>query len=213
MDKPRYIAIEGPIGVGKTSLARMLAEELSGRLVAEEVEDNPFLKKFYESRREYAFPTQVFFLLSRFKAQAELAQPDLFDQYTIADYLFDKDHIFAKINLSDDELALYEQIYSLLDHRIMRPDLVIYLQASPRVLLDRVRRRGKAYEKGIELDYLQRICEAYNDYFFYFMNTSLLAVNTDHIDFIKSRADFEGLLKEIKRFRRGVQYFVPLGSR
>ncbi len=211
--KPRYIAIEGPIGVGKTSLAQMLAGELEGRLVLEEVEENPFLKDFYASREEFGFQTQLYFLLSRYRQQRKVAQQDLFRQFTLADYIFDKDRIFAKLNLSDDELVLYEQVYALIDHRIVRPDLVIYLQARPKILLERIKRRGKDYEKPIDSGYLERLCEAYNDYFFHFNETSLLVVNTDGIDFVESRGDFEELLKEIKRFRRGVQYFVPLGSR
>ena len=209
----RYIAIEGPIGVGKTSLANMLAEELDARLLLENVEENPFLGRFYENRKDYAFQTQVFFLLSRYRQQSELSQPDLFKQSTVSDYLFDKDRIFAGVNLTDTEFALYDQVYALLDHRIPRPDLVIYLQAGPRVLLDRIKRRAKEYEKGIDSGYLARLSEAYNDYFFYYTASPLLVVNTDKIDFVKSRRDFEELLKQIKRLKRGTQYFVPLGSK
>lgn len=212
--KLRYIAIEGPIGVGKSSLARLIAEEFEdARLLLEEVESNPFLKKFYESREDYAFQTQIFFLLSRYRLQVNMAQQELFQQYTISDYIFDKDRIFANINLTDDELVLYEQIYSMLDHQVVRPDLVLYLQASPRILLERIKRRGNEYEKGIDLNYLEKICEAYNKYFFHYSDTSLLVVNTDGIDFVKNQGDFDELLKEIRRFRRGIQYFVPLGSR
>jgi deoxyadenosine/deoxycytidine kinase len=209
----RYIAIEGPIGVGKTSLAEMLAEELDARLFVERAEDNPFLEKFYESREEHAFQAQVFFLLSRYRQQTELAQQDLFQQHTIADYLFDKDRIFASVNLNDNEFALYGQIYSLLDHRIIRPDLVLFLQARPKVLMERIRRRGRGFEKNINGAYLEKLCEAYNDYFFYYDETPLLVVNTDDIDFVKNQGDFEELVKEIRRMRRGTQYFVPLGSR
>lgn len=212
--KLRYIAIEGPIGVGKSSLARLIAEEFEdARLLLEEVESNPFLKKFYESREDYAFQTQIFFLLSRYRLQVNMAQQELFQQYTISDYIFDKDRIFANINLTDDELVLYEQIYSMLDHQVVRPDLVLYLQASPRILLERIKRRGNEYEKGIDLNYLEKICEAYSKYFFHYSDTSLLVVNTDGIDFVKNQGDFDELLKEIRRFRRGIQYFVPLGSR
>jgi len=210
--KPRYIAIEGPIGVGKSSLAKLLAEELDARLVLEDVEENPFLQKFYEDREKYAFQAQLFFLLSRYRHQAELVQQDLFQQVTVSDYLFDKDRIFAQVNLSDDELALYEQIYGMLDASVMRPDLVVYLQASPKVLLDRVKKRNKDYEKPIDTDYLAKLSEAYSNYFFHFNETSLLVVNTDHIDFMKTREDFDALLKEILRTKRGIQYFVPLGS-
>lgn len=200
--------------MGKSSLARLIAEEFEdARLLLEEVESNPFLKKFYESREDYAFQTQIFFLLSRYRLQVNMAQQELFQQYTISDYIFDKDRIFANINLTDDELVLYEQIYSMLDHQVVRPDLVLYLQASPRILLERIKRRGNEYEKGIDLNYLEKICEAYNKYFFHYSDTSLLVVNTDGIDFVKNQGDFDELLKEIRRFRRGIQYFVPLGSR
>lgn len=211
--KLSYIAIEGPIGVGKTSLAKLLAEELEARLFLENVEENPFLRKFYESRAQFAFQAQIFFLLSRYRAQAEMAQQDLFQQCTIVDYIFNKDRIFARETLSDDELVLYEQIFSLLDDRAILPDLVIYLQASPRVLMDRIKRRNKEYERGIDPAYLQRLCEAYNDFFFSYNETPLLVINTDRIDFIKRREDFDELVREIKQARRGTQYFVPLGSR
>jgi deoxyguanosine kinase len=213
MMQNRYIAIEGPIGVGKSSLAKMLAEEFEGRLLLEDVEENPFLKKFYEAREKHAFQAQVFFLLSRYRQQREFLQQDLFQQTTVSDYLFDKDRIFATINLSDDEFALYDQVYALLDHRVARPDLVIYLQAGAKTLQERIKRRGKDYERGIEARYLERLCEAYNNYFFYYSASPLLVINTDGIDFIKSRGDFDELVKEVRRFRRGTQYFNPLGSK
>jgi deoxyadenosine/deoxycytidine kinase len=209
---PRYIAIEGPIGVGKTSLARLLAEEFEARLLLEQAEDNPFLKRFYESRSEYAFQTQLFFLLSRYRQQAELRQQDLFQQVTIADYIMEKDRIFATLNLSDAELPLYDQVYDLLDRRGHRPDLVVYLQAGPKRLLERIRRRGHDYERNLEPAYLERLCEAYNRFFFYYNATPLLVVNTDQIDFIKNRGDFEALKREILDTKKGIQYFVPLGS-
>ena len=209
----RYIAIEGPIGVGKTSLAKMLAEEFEGRLILEDVEENPFLRQFYEAREKHAFQAQVFFLLSRYKQQQGAMQQDLFAQTTVADYIFDKDRIFATVNLSDSELALYDQIYALLDHRVTRPDLVIYLQAGTKVLLDRVKRRGKDYERTLDARYLEKLAEAYNNYFFYYASTPLLVINTDAIDFIQSRGDFLELIKEIRRFQRGKQYFNPLGSK
>jgi len=210
--KPRYIAIDGPIGVGKTSLAGLLADGFEGRLMLEQVEDNPFLADFYKDRESYAFQTQIFFLFSRYRQQREAVQQELFKQTIVSDYTFDKDRVFASLNLSDDELALYDQIHALLDHRVARPDLVIYLQASVPTLMERVRRRGKDYERGIEADYLERLSKAYNDFFFYYDQTPLLVVNTDQIDFVESRADFEELVKEIRRLKRGTKYFVPLGS-
>lgn len=211
--EPRYIAIEGPIGVGKTSLAERLAAVLSARLLKEPVEENPFLPRFYEDGARYAFSAQVFFLLNRYRQQQELAQQDLFAQSTVADYLFDKDRIFAHLNLSDSELDLYEQIYGLLNPGVVRPDLVVYLQARPKVLLERIKRRGLAYEKNLELKYLERLSAAYGDYFFYYKQTPLLSVDTTEIDFMEREEDFEALVKEIRTAERGIQHFNPLGSR
>lgn len=208
----RYIAIEGPIGVGKTSLAHMLNKVLDGRLLLEDVEENPFLKKFYADPGRYAFQAQLFFLLSRYRQQAEAIQQDLFHHTTISDYMFDKDRIFANINLGDDELVLYNQVYELLDKRVARPDLVVFLQASVPVLLERVKKRGKDYERGIGGDYLDELSEAYASYFFNYNETPLLVVNTDGIDFVESSEDFAELVSLIRKFRKGVQYFVPLGS-
>ena len=211
-EEPRYIAIEGPIGVGKTSLAERLGTALSARVIKEQVEDNPFLSRFYEDPARYAFSVQLFFLLNRYRQQQELAQQDLFNQSTVADYLFDKDRIFAHLNLSEGELELYEQVYGLLNLRVARPDLVVYLQARPKVLLERIQRRGLAFEKKLDLKYLERVSAAYSDYFFYYNETPLLAVNTSEIDFIGREEDFEALVKEIRNTRRGTQHFNPLGS-
>ncbi len=209
--KYRHIAIEGPIGVGKTSLAKMLAEEFHARLVLEDVEDNPFLKQFYQKREEYAFQTQLYFLLSRYKKQAHFMQPDLFEQIVISDYIIDKDRIFALINLSDDELALYEQIFRILDPRVTRPDLVLLLQAAPKTLLERIRKRGKQYEKNIEIEYLEDLCRAYTSYFFSYNKTPLLIINTDNMDFIENKQDMVALLKEVRGFQGGTQFFNPMG--
>ncbi len=213
MSRPRYIAIEGPIGVGKTSLARMLAPEFNARLILEEPEANPFLESFYKNPERYALQTQLYFLLSRYRQQREIYQLDLFRQGTIADYLFAKDRIFAYLTLQGDELALYEQIFSILKGRIVKPDLVIYLQASADVLAERIRRRGKEYEKDIADEYLKALVEAYNEFFFYYDDTPLLVVNTGDIDFVNHQADFKDLVKEISATGKGKWHYIPLGSR
>ena len=209
---PRYIAIEGPIGVGKSSLAKILAQKYASRLVKEEVAGNPFLERFYENPRKFAFQTQLFFLLSRYRQQRELAQGDLFEGGLVFDYILAKDKIFALINLEDDEISLYESIYKLLVSTLHKPDLVIYLQARPEVLLSRVRKRGIAYERNISLDYLRTLSDAYNEYFFHYNETPLLVVNTSEIDFVESPRDLEHLVREVKSVKRGTQHYIPLGS-
>ncbi|MEK6696004.1 MAG: deoxynucleoside kinase [Candidatus Deferrimicrobiota bacterium] len=209
---PRYIAIEGPIGVGKSSLAKILAQKYASRLVKEDVAGNPFLERFYENPRKFAFQTQLFFLLSRYRQQRELAQGDLFEAGLVCDYILAKDKIFALINLEDDEISLYESIYKLLVSTLPKPDLVIYLQARPEVLLSRVRKRGIAYERNISLDYLRTLSDAYNEYFFHYNETPLLVVNTSEIDFVESPRDLEHLVREVKSVKRGTQHYIPLGS-
>ena len=210
---PRYIAIEGAIGVGKTSLAKILANQFGWRLVQEEVGHNPFLERFYEDPRKFAFQTQLFFLLSRYRQQRELAQGNLFDKGVVSDYVLAKDKIFALINLEDDEISLYDSIYRLLVPTVPRPDLVIYLQARPEVLLSRVRKRGVEYERNISLDYLKTLSDAYNEYFFHYNETPLLVVNTSEIDFVESPRDLEHLVREVKSVKRGTYHYIPLGSR
>ncbi|MCC6502086.1 MAG: deoxynucleoside kinase [Deltaproteobacteria bacterium] len=213
MEKSRYIAIEGPIGVGKSSLAELLASELGGRTLLEEVEDNAFLPKFYSDMKKYAFQTQLFFLLSRYQQQKDMFQPELFKTSVVSDYLFAKDRIFAYLNLDENELCLYEQVYRLLDTRIPKPDLVIYLQASTGVLLDRIGRRNFDYEKGVKDEYLEKLIDAYNRYFFYYSDTPLLVVNTSEIDFVNNPEDLANLVKEIKNMKGGSQHYIPLSSR
>lgn len=213
MEKSRYIAIEGPIGVGKSSLADFLARELNGRTLIEEVDSNPFLSNFYSDIKKYAFQTQLFFLLSRYQQQKEMFQQELFSANVISDYLFAKDRIFAYLNLDENELGLYEQVYRLLDTRIPKPDLVIYLQASTGVLLDRIDRRNIDYEKDVREEYIEKLVDAYNRYFFYYNDTPLLVVNTTEIDFVNNPDDLTNLVKEIRAMKGGSQHYIPLASR
>jgi deoxyadenosine/deoxycytidine kinase len=213
MESARYIAIEGPIGVGKTSLADLLARAMKGRVVEEQVEENPFLKDFYHDRQKFSFQTQLFFLLSRYRQQKELAQCDLFNKTIISDYLFAKDRIFAYLNLDKNEIDLYEQIYQTLDAKLPKPDLVIFLQATTEVLAERVNTRNREYEKEIEPDYLEALQQAYNDFFFHYNETPLLVINSSEIDFVNNEGDLELLMKEIREMKKGIKHFVPLGSR
>jgi len=204
-----YIAVEGPIGVGKTSLARALSRQMSARLVLEEVDDNPFLSRFYEDPDKFALPVQLYFLLTRYNQQRELAQQDLFAQATVSDYLFAKDRIFASLNLAPDEMTLYDNVYRLLDARMAKPDLVVYIRANVDVLAARLRRRNRDFERHISLDYLERVSAAFRDFFFYYDETPLLAVDTSEIDFVADSDDLKELIREIERAPQGVQHFVP----
>lgn len=213
MAKAKYIVVEGPIGVGKSSLAKILANEFQARTIFERVEDNPFLPKFYKSREIYAFQNQTFFLLNRYQQQMELAQQDLFNQSTVSDYLFAKDQIFASLTLSAEELNLYQQIYALLNTRVPKPELVVYLQARPEVLYKRVKKRDKKYERSVTFEYLSEVSQAYNQFFFHYDETPLLVVNTSGIDFVSSSKDLADLIKEINTMGSGTQHYIPLGSR
>ena len=213
VNKTRYIVVEGPIGVGKTTLARLLAEEWQARTVLEQVDDNPFLRRFYDEPDKYAFQAQMFFLLTRFRQQQELAQQELFRQSLVADYLFAKDHIFAQLNLDADELALYRQLFHMLGARIPKPDLVVYLQARPDVLMARLRKRSRDYERHVTPEYVRRIAEAYKDYFFPYEDPPLLVVNSSEIDFVAHSEETADLIREIREMGQGVQHYIPLGSR
>ena len=205
--------VEGPIGVGKTSLTRALAKRFGARSVFEIVEENPFLASFYQDRNKYAFQTQLFFLLSRFKQQQELFQQDLFSQVTVSDYLFAKDRIFASITLDPNELALYERVYEHLGPRVMKPDLVIYLQARLDVLLARIRKRGREFERKFDGEYLAELSRTYNDFFHRYDETPLLVINTSDIDFVESEKDFEELIRAIGSIKAGTHYYQPLGTK
>ncbi len=208
----RHIAIDGPIGVGKTSLVELLAKKFQGVKVLEDI-DNPFLPDFYKKRKGAAFQTQLFFLLSRYQQQREIAQIDLFSGLVIADYTFAKDKIFACLNLDDSELLIYEKLYGLLSESVPRPDLVIYLQGSLETCMRRVRKRGLAMEKGLSVEYVRQLIEAYNYYFYHYEETPLLVVDTNEIDFVNRPEHFEDLVAQIRKTKKGVQYYVPLGSR
>ncbi len=209
----KYIALDGPIGVGKTSLTKLLTQHFNARGIFEKAEENPFLTKFYRDRENFAFTTQLFFLLSRFEQQRELNQYDLFQQMTISDYLFAKDRIFAYLNLDEDELTLYEKVYNLLNERILKPDLTIYLHADIDVLRKRIRKRNREYEKELSEEYLREVIGAYNDFFFYYNDSPLLVVDTSEIDFVSNTQDFHHLVNEIGMVREGVWHFIPLGSK
>jgi deoxyguanosine kinase len=209
----RYIVVEGPIGVGKSSLTNILSERLAARKIMEVVEENPFLANFYSDRNKFAFQTQMFFLLSRFKQQQALFQQDLFAQVTVSDYLFAKDRIFASLTLDANELSLYERVFAEIGPRVTKPDLVIYLQAKIDVLLGRIKKRGREFERKFDPDYLESLCRAYNDFFFHYKDTPLLVVNTSEIDFVNNADDLENLLSVIRQTRKGTVHYQPLPSR
>ncbi|MBC7794019.1 MAG: deoxynucleoside kinase [Clostridia bacterium] len=209
---PRYIAIEGPIGVGKTTLTHKLADSISAKVVLEEFSDNPFLREFYQDRNRVAFQTQVYFLVARFKQQEELRQQELFARGIVSDYLFAKDRIFAYLNLSEHELQLYERIYDLLRPRLVKPDLVVYLQARPDVLMKRIKKRGRDLEGQVESAYLDSLQRAYNQFFFHYDESPLLIVETSDLDIMSSQADFEALLNAMRRAKYGTTHFIPRTS-
>ena len=211
MEKYRHIVVEGPIGVGKTSLARRLAEHLNAGLLLEHPEQNPFIARFYQDMERYALPTQLFFLFQRFNQLRELAQIDMFKQVTVADFLLDKDPLFARLTLGNDELQLYQQIYATLAPQAPRPDLVIYLQAHTETLVERVRRRRAEFERPITESYLAMVADSYNRFFYHHSGSPVLIVNSERLNFVDRPADF-GLLLERIQAMRGQREFFNLGE-
>ncbi len=207
-----YIAIEGVIGAGKTSFAKLLAERLSAKIVLEKFEENPFLEEFYKEPEIFSFQTQLFFLLSRYRQQMELKQVDLFHNMLISDYMFEKDRLFANLNLSDKELVLYDKIANLLEKEIPKPDLVVFLQANTERLLDNISKRGRDYEKDISEEYIESLNQIYNEYFFRFNKSPLIIINTNDIDFVHNKNDLDELINVIRQPISGTVYYNPEGN-
>lgn len=210
-DHYKYIVVEGPIGVGKTTLASKIAESFGAQTLLEMPGDNPFLEKFYRDSARYALPAQMFFLFQRMNQLRDLAQTDLFSSPVVSDFLLDKDPIFASLTLGDDELNLYRQLYDHLRPQAPLPDLVIYLQAQPETLIDRVKKRGVAMETGISETYLYRLCESYSRFFYHYDAAPLLMINTEHLNPIERAEDFDLLLTRIRNMR-GKREFFNLGE-
>ena len=209
----RYIAVEGVIGAGKTSLAQMLGDTLAAKVVLEKFEENPFLKDFYRDPERYAFQTQIFFLLTRYKQQQDLFQADLFHRFLVTDYIFEKDKIFAYLNLQDEELKLYENLVGNIERNIPTPDLVVYLQSNVARLMQNIKRRARPIESGLAESYIRDLNEAYNYFFFRYKNAPLLIVNSTDIDFVNNAGHYEDLVREILRpTRAAVEYYNPISQ-
>jgi deoxyadenosine/deoxycytidine kinase len=202
-----YIAIEGVIGVGKTSLAKILSQKLNSRLILEKFEENPFLSDFYGDRQRYAFQTQLFFLLSRYRQQMEVSQTDVFHRSIVTDYIFAKDRLFAYINLDEKELHLYDQLYTILSKEITKPDLVIYLQADTDRLMKNIDLRDRDYERDMDRDYIDSLNQFYNQFFFHYNDTPLLIINTTEIDFVNKKEDLDEVMKYIQQPPLGTKYY------
>ncbi len=207
----KYIAVEGVIGAGKTSLSRKIKDKLNAEFIAEQFDVNPFLENFYSNRKRYAFQTQMFFLINRFKQQQELNQENLFTQYIVCDYLFEKDKIFAYLNLNEEELKLYETLFPLLARNLRKPDVVVYLQSSIDRLMYNIKKRNRRIERNLTRSYIEELSDAYNHFFFRYNATPLLIVNSTEIDFVNSEDDFNELFIQIFREDRGfIEYFSAI---
>lgn len=208
-----YIAVEGAIGAGKTTVVQRLAERLEANTVLEDWATNPFLRSFYDGADGAPFQLELFFLLMRYRQQQELVQRKLFAQATLCDYVFEKSRLFAYLNLDDSELLIYEKLFSLLAESVPRPDLIVYLQAPTEILMKRVKTRGRSEETGLSEEYMTEVNRAYNHFFFHYSATPLLVVNTADVDFANSSEDLDDLLRQIRGMGKGTQYYVPRGSR
>ena len=204
-----YIAIEGPIGVGKSSLARLLSKELGARLVVEEFEENPFLPEFYVDPERYAFQTQLFFLLQRYRQQQDLRQVDMFQKLLVTDYMFVKDRLFASLNLNEKEMQLYDTVANLLERNVINPDLVIYLQADTDTLMKNIAKRGREMEKNITYEYIDALNQVYTEFFFRYQDTPLVIINTNDIDFVHNKNDLEEVISYIRQPVSGTKFFNP----
>ena len=212
MKLPYHIAIEGGIGVGKSSLAKILSERLEAKLIMEAFEENPFLVDFYNDPSRFSFQTQLFFLISRYRQQQELHQTDLFIKTLITDYMFVKDRLFAALNLNDKEMSLYNSVAAILEKNVTLPDMVIFLQADTERLMENIKRRGREYEKTINWKYLDDLSQIYNEYFFRYDKSPLLIINTNDIDFVNNKDDLEELINFIRTPGEGTRYFNPIKS-
>ena len=207
-----YIAIEGPIGVGKTSLAKLLSKRLSAKLILEKFEDNPFLSEFYDDPIRFAFQTQLFFLLQRYQQQQDIRQVDMFHNLLISDYMFIKDRLFASLNLDDKEMNLYDSIANMMERNVINPDLIIYLQADTATLMKNIDKRGRNFESNISYEYINELNDIYTEYFFRYNDTPLVIINTNNIDFVHNPDDLDQVIQYIKQPVSGTKFFNPSSS-
>ena len=204
-----YVAIEGTIGVGKTSLAKLISEHLGAKLVLEEFQDNPFLTDFYEDPERHAFQTQLWFLLQRFQQQQDLRQIDMFQNLVITDYMFVKDRLFASLNLNEKEMSPYDSVANMMERNVIGPDLVIFLQADTETLMRNISRRGRDFEKNMSEDYIDALNQVYNEYFFRYQDTPLVIINTNNIDFVNNKSDLDEVINYIRQPAKGTKFFNP----